>query len=36
MVLNSSFLGEETCADLIVQAAHAKLSLLLGSPDSDA
>jgi cytidylate kinase len=35
MVLNSSFLGEEACADLIVQAAHAKLSLLLGAPDSD-
>lgn len=30
MVLNSSLLGEETCADLIVQAAHAKLSALLG------
>jgi cytidylate kinase len=30
MVLNSSLLGEEACADLIVQAAHAKLAALLG------
>jgi cytidylate kinase len=30
MALNSSLLGEETCADLIVQAAHAKLAALLG------
>jgi cytidylate kinase len=30
MVLNSSLLGEEACADLIVQAAQAKLSALLG------
>jgi cytidylate kinase len=30
MALNSSLLGEEACADLIVQAAHAKLTALLG------
>jgi cytidylate kinase len=28
LLLNSSFLGEERCADLIVQAAHAKQSVL--------
>jgi hypothetical protein len=26
MILNSSLLGEELCADLIVQAARAKLT----------
>jgi len=35
MVLNSSLLGEEACADLIVQAAHAKLSALLGDPTDE-
>jgi hypothetical protein len=30
LALNSSLLGEEVCAELIVQAAHAKLDLLRG------
>ena len=31
MVLNTGFLGEEICADLIVQAAKAKVNALFGS-----
>jgi hypothetical protein len=30
MVLNTGFLGEELCADLIVQAAKAKMDALFG------
>lgn len=35
LVLNSSSLGEETCADLIVQAAKAKHAALLGPLQAD-
>jgi cytidylate kinase len=34
LVLNSGRLGEDACAELIVQAARAKLSALLGPDDS--
>ena len=35
LVLNSSQLGEETCAELIAEAARAKTRSLLGDPRSD-
>ena len=34
MVLNTSFLGEERCADLIVQAARAKAAALVAAKES--
>jgi cytidylate kinase len=33
LVLNTSFLGEEACADLIVQAAKAKMDALFGAEE---
>jgi cytidylate kinase len=35
LLLNSNSLGEEACADLIVQAAKAKLATLLGTGDNE-
>ena len=34
LLLNSSFLGEELCADLIARAAQAKLAQWSGAPNA--